>query len=295
MPDFKHIAIIYNPKSTGPSKLGAKWLERGLKKRLPDIQVELLRTEHAGHAEELAHDFAKNYPGSLIVSSSGDGGYHEVINGIVSARQSGAHAFAAVLPAGNANDHRQAVKQQPLLSAITSGKSTSIDLLKVSFNDGNDKKVRYAHSYVGFGLTPQVAKELNRQNLNRFREALIVTRTLSKLQPFKAEVDGTTQDFDSIVCTNIPKMAKYLRIANNASHQDGKFEVIIFAAGPKPGLLLSLLKAITTGVANARSENRFKVTVLQPMPLQLDGEVYELKAGTIVSITAAPQTLQAIV
>ena len=67
----------------------------------------------------------------------------------------------AVLPAGNANDHRRATREQPLADAIVTGSVTRIDLLRLTV-EGTSPTTRYAHSYIGLGLTPVVAVDLQK-------------------------------------------------------------------------------------------------------------------------------------
>ena len=97
---YSIIAIIYNPKSTGSSESLAKSLHKKLSSKLPNQRIDLLATEHAGHARELAYDISKKYDKPLIISSSGDGGYNEVINGALQAQSEGANPITSLLPAG---------------------------------------------------------------------------------------------------------------------------------------------------------------------------------------------------
>lgn len=294
MPTFKQIAIIYNPNSTGPSKLAAKWLERGLRRRLPDTPVDLIATKHAGHAESIAYDYAVKYSPVLVISSSGDGGYHEVVNGIMNASSDNSDAFCAVLPAGNANDHRRAVREGPLLKAIVRGDVSKIDLLKATIVDKNSTTVRYAHSYIGFGLTPEIAVELNKHQLNWLKESWIALKAFYKLKPFYAIIEGREQRYDSIVCANIPRMAKFLKVAPKANVTDGLFEVITFPANAKIKLVMSLLRAATVGMKHDRVENKFEVMTVSTMPMQLDGEVHLLERDQTITITSAPKALKTI-
>ena len=56
---YSTIAIIYNPNSTGSSKDLADDFKTAIKKRLPKQKIELIATEYAGHAEELAYEISK--------------------------------------------------------------------------------------------------------------------------------------------------------------------------------------------------------------------------------------------
>ena len=115
---FSTIAIIYNPNSTGSSRKLAEEYANILQKRMPAQKIELIGTEHAGHAEELAYSIAKNSKHPLIISSSGDGGYNEVINGAYKAREEGANPITSLLPAGNANDHFRNLSSDDLVEHI---------------------------------------------------------------------------------------------------------------------------------------------------------------------------------
>src|SRR5437764_2946213 len=98
---FSTVLIIYNPNSTGNSAGAARDLQKRLQTSLK-LPIRLLPTHYSGHAEELAYTGAKEHHNPLLVSSSGDGGYHEVINGAMRAQLTGAKPVCAVLPTGNA-------------------------------------------------------------------------------------------------------------------------------------------------------------------------------------------------
>ncbi|MEU7811821.1 acylglycerol kinase family protein [Pseudonocardia sp. NPDC049154] len=151
---FNRIVVIFNPHSTGSAAELAEGLCADLSRRLPRTWVHLSPTEHAGHARDLARNAART-PRSLIVSVSGDGGYNEVIDGVMQAGDTG--TVCAVMAAGNANDHRRTTGEQPLGDAIVAGDVRRLDLLRLTVGHGPDALVRYAHSYIGMGLTPIVA------------------------------------------------------------------------------------------------------------------------------------------
>ena len=100
MHPLDRVVLIFNPNSTGNASGLAAGLRDELAVRQPDLPVMLQQTKHAGHARDLARDAALTGC-LLLVSSSGDDGYNEVVNG---AMQSGNGAVVcAVLPTGNAN------------------------------------------------------------------------------------------------------------------------------------------------------------------------------------------------
>ena len=107
MRPFDRVVLIFNPASTGDASTLAAELRDELQRRQPDLPVTLQPTEHAGHARDLARDAARTRR-PLLVSVSSDGGYNEVVDGTMQAGNDA--VVCAVLPAGNANDHRRASK-----------------------------------------------------------------------------------------------------------------------------------------------------------------------------------------
>lgn len=293
MPKYTAIAIIYNPNSTGSSEAMAKELKQSLEQKMSGAAIKLVATKHAGHAVELAKKIAKDSKRPLIISSSGDGGYHEVINGVMQAGNS--QAICAVLPAGNANDHSRTMQDRPLAHSIIKGTVTKIDLIKVTIKAAGKQKVTYAHSYVGLGLTPIVATELNKTDLNALKEAWLAVKTFMKYRPFKIEHNGKVLQLDSLLFANINQMAKVLTLAKKNRPDDGKFEIIQFPARRKWQLIGRLAKAATTTLENPERSDSCDFITIKKMPMQLDGEVVKLQTGTKVLVESAHRVLKTIV
>ncbi len=289
------VHIIYNPKSTGDSKAYAQELKSKLVEIMPELAVKCIATKRAGHAEELACDIAGSKPATLIVSSSGDGGYNEVINGVMKAGDKASSAICAVLPAGNANDHSRTMQNRPLWEMIKQGDVIKLDLLKVRMSaDQGDEIVKYAHSYAGLGLTPVVAVELNRHTLNAFKEMQLVLSTFFKYRPFKIRHEGKVLTLDSLMFMNINQMAKVLTLSKENKPDDGYFELVIFPHGRKLLLISQLLKAATVGLRTVKKEREYSFDVVRDMPIQLDGEVSNVKAGSNIIVSVAPKALSTI-
>lgn len=296
MAGLTDIAIIYNPNSTGNAERNAVALRRKLQVILPALPIKLLPTQHAGHAVELAHDFAKAHKRPLIVSASGDGGYNEVINGAVQAQLDGARPVCAVLPSGNANDHARTMQRGELVELIQRGAVTRLDLLKVVVRapDGTVLS-RYAHSYVGVGLTPTVAVELNKHTLNTLKEAWIILKTFRRHRPVALVAGKRRLSVDSLICSIIPEMAKVLTISKEAHPQDGKFELTVFEHKLRLTLLYRLLRGVMFQMGTQQQLERYSFTLTNPAPIQLDGEILKLAGGSKVTIESCPDLLTTIV
>lgn len=292
---FDKIVIIYNPKSTGSSEELAKDFAKSAKKVFPQAKTKLIATKFSKHAEEIAAKIAKENGRILLVSSSGDGGYNEVINGLMAANIPLKAITAAVLPAGNANDHSRTMHEAPLTERLTKAKQTRIDLLKVTITNNGEQKARYAHSYIGLGLTPQVAIELNKHDLNPLREAVLVGKTFQKFKPFKVEYGGKVRTLDNLVFSNINQMAKFLTLADKNKPRDGRFEVIIIRHRGKLKLVYKMARAAVGTLRPQKRAKYFEFTVLQKTPMQLDGEVIKLDKNTKVVVTIAARALKTLV
>lgn len=297
MPRYTDAAIIFNPNSTGDAEANARQLKAELAASMPALRVVLLPTERAGHAKTLAYDFAKSHKHPLIIAASGDGGYNEVVNGALKAQGEGASPITAVLPSGNANDHARTMQDKPLAELISSETVTELDVLEVKAvnQDGRDTEVhRFAHSYAGIGLTPTVAVELNKHTLNSLKEAWIVIKTFWNLRPVVILQDGKKRYLDSLICSTIPEMAKVLTISDDSQPRDGLFEVTTFRHNRKISLLFRLVKGVFTHLGAQQSTDRYAFTLLQPAPMQVDGEVMKLMANTEVTITIRQKLLRTV-
>jgi diacylglycerol kinase family enzyme len=289
---FDRIVLIYNPHSTGDAPQLAEELHADLARRLPEVPVVMRPTEHAGHARDLARETAQTGR-PLIVSVSGDGGYNEVVDGVMQAGND--HAVCAVKAAGNANDHRRTTAERPLVDAVVAGEIRRIDLLRLTTGDGDDALTRYAHSYIGIGLTPVVAIDLEKGGKGSFKEIASVVRTFAKFRPFTIQLeDGGRRSFDSLLFANIAEMAKYATLSETGRPDDGRFEVITLPHTAKWRILGVALRAATRGLGPQPTAQHYAFTTLKPIPLQLDGELLTLDAATPVRIDIAPHALATV-
>jgi diacylglycerol kinase (ATP) len=289
---YDRVVVVFNPHSTGDAPALAAELQADLAERLPDLPVRLEPTQYAGHARVLAGETAATGR-PLIVSVSGDGGYNEVVDGVVKAGND--HAVCAVKAAGNANDHRRATRERPLVDAIVAGDVERIDLLRLTIGRGTDARVQYAHSYIGMGLTPVVAIDLEKGGKGSFREIVSVVRTFAGFRPFTIELeDGRRRSFDSLLFANIAEMAKYATLSEGGRPDDGQFEVITLPHTAKWRVLATALRAAISGLGPQPTARHYSFTTIKPIPLQVDGELLALDPGTPVRVDIAPAALATV-
>ena len=250
------------------------------------MPVRLCPTERAGHARELAADAAATGR-PLIVSVSGDGGYNEVVDGVMQAGNQ--RRRLRRLAAGNANDHRRSTGEQPLADAIAEGEIRRIDLLRLTLGHGSDACTRYAHSYIGLGLTPIVAIDLEKGGKGSLKEIVSVVRTFAKFRPFTIDVEpGGRRSLDSLVFANIAEMAKYATLSENGRPDDGQFEVISLPHTAKWRILGVALKAATRGLGPQPTARHYALHHGEAHPAAARRRGHRREAATPVSVDIAP-------
>lgn len=286
---FDSVEIVFNPNSTGDAENLSHALAEQLAERAPDLRVTLRPTERAGHGREIARDAARSGR-PLIVSVSGDGGYNDVVNGLMDAGTD--TATSAVLAAGNANDHRRVTREHPLADAITAGELSQLDLLRMSIDDGREP--RYAHSYIGLGITPTVALELEKGGKGSIREVISTIRSFSRFRPFEIETRGGLERFDSLIFANIREMAKFAQLSDTGRPDDGVFEVIVLRHTAKWRVLATAIKAAVRGLGPQPTSREYRFRTVDPMPVQIDGEVTELDRGVWVTVEIVPHALRTV-
>lgn len=289
---YDTIEIIYNPKSTNNAEEKAEAFQRSAKRA--GFTVHLRATTHAGHAQELGEEIAGKHRRPLIISASGDGGYNEVINGVMAAKKkhSSHRPVVAIIAAGNANDHkRQTRDNTPLLTLLKRNQPKPLELLHLASSSLD----RYAHSYIGLGITAEVGIELNRHDLNRWREAMIVFHAFRKFTPFYIQRDGARHKLSSLIFANLPGMAKVIKLdTEQSSMHDGKFEVIMFKYRGKLLLLIDLLRSVIRGNTRAPQVSKYTFTTTAKTPIQLDGEIETLSAKEEVAITCVSDQIESL-
>ncbi len=294
--DYSNITIIYNPNSTGGrAEAKAKRLQRHLIRHAAN--VHLVQTEYAGHAEKIAYTLAKRYKRPLIISSSGDGGYNEVINGVMRARDEdkAREPVCAVLPAGNANDHRRATRKRPLAYAILRNEPEAVDVLRLQVSSPTTSLTRYAHSYIGLGITSKIAIELNNTHLNPWNELQIVWRNWLHSEPFAIRPkEEPARTLDSLVFANISQMAKVLKLGGRTNLHDGLFRVVAIPHRNPFRQLVTYTSIAIRGFKSPPQTATYEFTLPRTQLAHTDGEVLKIPGGSRVRVKGLKEVLLTI-
>jgi diacylglycerol kinase (ATP) len=114
-----------------------------------------------------------------------------------------------------------------IVAAHVRGRPRHLDLLRLTVRSADSEWNQYAHSYIGFGLTPLVAVGLKRDWKGTIAELLSVLRTFTTLMPVEIVRSGDRRElYDSLVFANVARMAKYGRLSKFGRPDDGLFEVV---------------------------------------------------------------------
>lgn len=291
---FEKIVILFNPNSTGKSKANAQALESELARRDGDMKVDLIGTEYAGHGEEIAQQLANSNQRILLISSSGDGGYNEIINGVMHSKRVSSKIVVSVIPSGNANDHYHAVKTDSYVQHIISGKVQTMDVLQIRSRVSGKSMQRYAHSYIGIGMSAVIGRELSSSALNFFNEKLIVVRGLLRFR-YVVILEGTKKRrYSSLIFSNIGHMSKVLTLSNESSIRDGKMEVTAITYRGKLFTIFNLMRMLVSNIAHSRSVEIFSFITIKSLLVQCDGEDFELYQGSLVEVTVCRDAIRYI-
>jgi YegS/Rv2252/BmrU family lipid kinase len=128
--------------------------------------VMFLYTQQKKHAIELAREATENGCDYLI-AVGGDGTLHELINGVMQKRLSGAkYPVIGVLPCGSANDFARTAQLsnsiEKLMELIKANTYSEIDLGSILLHTSGE--TRYFINIAGLGLGPEVVQSLGQSS-----------------------------------------------------------------------------------------------------------------------------------
>lgn len=287
---FHTAIIIFNPNSTGDSEKNARSFAKQLAAKDKAIAIKIIATKYAGHAEEIAEKYAESKD-TILISSSGDGGYNEVVNGVIANKGA---CTVAVLPSGNANDHHRAVAPDDMVGSIVKGKTRMIEAIKVESTVDRKPWVRYAHSYVGFGITPKIGKVLTEVRPNVFTEKWHVLKHAFSFRHVVIESDGSVDKYHSLIASTIDRMSKVIKLDETANFDDGLMEIYESKYLSPFTTLKELLSAGVKGVPRSTRTHELSMSTTKSLLVQLDGEVFTLDGKSKVTLTCEKDSLKTI-
>lgn len=261
--------FILNPKSGRKSNVSIPDL---LPMHFPVGSYELVFTEYAGHATELARHGAKD-GFRIIAAVGGDGTVNEVARGLL-----GTRAALAIIPKGSGNGlarHLQIPLNIPkALQAFHTGRFSHIDTCQINGHPF------FCTAGLGFdGYISSIFARSTKRGLGSYIE--LVLKEFRNFKPGKAEMVFNQQNLESpffvLTFANASQYGNNAYIAPMADIRDGLLDVcLIRDMSLRKALAVSyglLTKRIAhTGHAEFFTSQEIHVKTAVNMPYHADGE-----------------------
>ncbi len=261
-------------------------------------QVELVSTDYAGHAREVAETWASEHLDGTIIGIGGDGTLNEIGNGILAAAAaSGSRVVLVVCGGGNANDQyrswppSQRIRPEHVLSA----EPAPVDVLEMSHSAGAHEQAvpQYALSYAAIGSLATGASVVNGRRRGLLADLALIPQTLLRARPVSVVVDGTPTRADSLSWHIIPTIAKVFRASANSHRADGLMEIVLIQHHRWPTALRMSWFGLRALVWPHRPSQTAKTNLYweQGGVAQLDGETIDIPPKSHVTVRCVPAAL----
>ena len=275
MKTMKRARLIYNPTSG----------REAIRKHLPDVLAKLEAagyeaschaTTGAGDATEAAR-IAIERKYDVVIAAGGDGTIYEVVNGLAEAEH---RPKLGIIPVGTTNDFARAIHVPRSVDAavdiIAKGHTMPIDIGKM-----NDK---YFINIAGGGRLTELTYEVPSKLKTMLGQLAYYLKGIEMLPSIKAtdvriEYDGKLFEGEIMLflVANTNSVGGFERLAPDASLNDGMFSLLIL----KKTNLADFVRIATLALRGEHindprviyaKANRIKVTPVEKMQLNLDGE-----------------------
>ena len=269
--------FIYNPTAGGGAAAVAKErIEAILEQRGVDARFHETRNRRDGLriARELSLDGAGE-----IVAMGGDGTLNEVLNGL----EDPARVRLGLIPCGSGNDFAAAARipLDPVeaLRLVLEGEAKPTDYMECSGVRGINA--------IGTGIDVDILRRYARMKLLKGSAAYLASLVLTLFSYRAYQFDEITADGGRephqafIACAaNGISFGGGIPISPKSVIDDGLMDIVIVDNIKKPGIPGAFIKLMQRRVLELKStlykrQDRLVIASRQPMPLQIDGEIYE--------------------
>lgn len=295
---MKNIAFIINPVSGSKETQNAK-------RKLPKLIMQTLDaeqwlpnivfTEHAGHATEMAYQFAR-MGFDAVVAVGGDGTVNEVARGLVKGNgrlANGERATAlGIIPMGSGNGFARhlniPIKPQKALEMINRSEPISVD-----YGLANGKLFV---STCGTGFDAVIADHFagsNKRGFATYFQNIIKDVFSYHPQTYHLIGDGLDVTHKAFLITfaNANQWGYEAMIAPKASLQDGKMDIMMMSSNALLGSASLALRLFAGSIDDSHFMNtiRAKEVTLEreePAPFHIDGDPVEMEKDIHIKIVA---------
>ena len=276
---MRNIFLIVNPKSG--TKNYNKVLNLVINEfKNANVEYTLNKTEYSGHAIDLVRscDIAKY---DSVCAIGGDGTLYEVVNGMLT-RDDKMKIPIGLIPGGTGNSFMKTIDCLDPIDAINKimiNAARTIDVMQV--NAANKKY--YSLNLVGWGMATDISVFAERLRIiggQRYNVASIFEIIKNKKREAKLIIDGNERedDFCFIISCNTKYVGKGMKMAPNASIDDGLIDLIIVKKNSR-ATLLSVFPKLFNGahIEHDACEyiqcHSFSIIPKENGQLNIDGEI----------------------
>ena len=235
-------------------------------------------TNGRGHAVELARRLSGAAAQADIVAMGGDGTLHEVLNGLVDPGR----VRLGIVPCGSGNDFAAVAgipaSPEGALDVLLNGKARYTDYLECGGVRGINA--------IGTGIDVDILRRYNRMKLLKgsaaYLASLVLTLFSYKARRFSETIAGGARQHNALIAcaANGQRIGGGIPICPEAKIDDGLLDIVIvddIARYAIPGAFIQLLKrrVLELPTTTYRRDERLRVRADAPMPIQIDGEIYE--------------------
>ncbi len=252
-----------------------------VRKKLKNLEFNVIETTAQGHATSLAFEFVKE-GFTHIIGVGGDGTLNEVINGIM--RHEDPKVVLGVLPYGTANDFVKTIKlpanMVDLFEAVIQEQSTTIDIGVIEL----ERRRHYFLNIADIGIGAEVVKRVNGSTKFfgsnfTFFSSILRTFLSYKNQEIKCHTNDWVYEgkTNSLVMANGKYFGSGMCIAPKADLQDGQFSVVISGDISVKDYLKNVKKIkrgeeLSHPKVEYRSASRLDLTSMESCGIEADGE-----------------------
>ena len=288
--NMKNIAFIINPISGSKETQNAK-------KRLPKLIMQTLDstqwlpniafTEYAGHATELAHQYAR-MGFDAVVAVGGDGTVNEVAKGL-----RGSHTALGIIPMGSGNGFARhlgiPVRPNKAIEMLNHSEPIYVD-----YGLAND---RLFVSTCGTGFDALIADHFassNKRGFATYLQNVIKDAFSYEPQTYKLYMDGQAEACVEhraflITFANANQWGYEALIAPKASVQDGKMDIMLMSSHAILGSASLALRLFAGSIDNSHFMDTLRAKEVMLVretnaPFHIDGDPVEMEKDIRIRI-----------
>lgn len=265
--------------------------------------VDLVLTEYAGHARELARDsLDSGY--DVVVAAGGDGTVHETVNGLV--QNDRTEIKLGLIPLGSGNDFAFGLGLHADINTairhIFTGTPRIIDLARIKDDRGENEVVVNAIG-LGFDATVTIqSKTITRiHGFALYLLAALRTIALYYQTPhLRIQFDDESVDQEALMMSVGlgPRVGGGFRLTPHAVFDDGLLDSCTVEPINRPTILRLLPKAmrgthITSPYVKMRRNRNIHIQSNIALPIHIDGEIFAYHEDNVklVTISTLPSAL----